>query len=997
VNFYTERELLGHSGDVTAIAWSSNGQWIASGSQDNTTRIWSSETWDTVKTLHHSGAVKEVSFAKNALRFAVSLENGTIEIWNSAGWSLSKNLTEHSDTVSGLDWSPDGTMLATGDSSGNVKIWDTTTWNSMENLVMTSGVMDLRWSNTGDKLAASFSNGTIGVWETSTWANIQFLIASAGDEGVASIAWSPDDSELASSSEDNKVRVWSTVSWEAIQTFDTESPPKEVDWSFDGSFLAVAVVGGIASWDTTEWGHINSTELSDETQVAALAFDPEGDGIATSAPSNSNNAVLIWVKNFSPILDPIGNRTALEDQPFSMTVSATDDDELTYSDDSSLFDIDPVTGQVSFVPTNYDVGEHTVNITVSDGMGGMDSETVLFTIVNVDDPPVPVLNWHYGADYLNITLMVGGQIGNSVTLTIEEDETPLNEITVERKSGTLDEKTIQLHMNHSSSYEAELMYSGGGGQNPVAVIFEHGGIAHTKHVHFDSASGVQQVENLHMSEFFGAMGLVVFDASASTDVDSEIVRYLWDFGNGNKGEGIGTAHHYSENGDYTPSLRVEADNGINSSISDAVSLHEIPNRDDVESELNEDITLSYLESTDYRASFIEGRKTLKLTDSSGKITGYSEGSFKFEIDEVYLAYSCASGEVYYKPNDLELTYSIMDVEEDYELQIFIPSAGMDKVIGISGDGGGDAIDVNKEGDVFSIATSETEKNYSLEIEGESASGKESFTLTNMNIGSPARHQYTVNNWEDLTGESKAVTLDIDSDNDGEIDLSLDLESGMTGEEVEAIIIAKGQPSSPLLSTSGVILLVGFVSLVGIGCLLGSTEVGKLALLSLILPLYTRLKKEEVLDNEIRGMIRGYIIANPGDNYNSIKRALGVNNGALAYHLKVLERAKLIRSRQDGMFRRFYPSGMRIPRENGGEISEIQRILLSKIGESPGISQKEIANLLKLSKGVINYHVKVLLNKKMIRLEKKGRKTHCYVDAKTLPRIKDTSVDKLKEM
>jgi predicted transcriptional regulator len=220
---------------------------------------------------------------------------------------------------------------------------------------------------------------------------------------------------------------------------------------------------------------------------------------------------------------------------------------------------------------------------------------------------------------------------------------------------------------------------------------------------------------------------------------------------------------------------------------------------------------------------------------------------------------------------------------------------------------------------------------------------------------------------------------------------------MTGGQIEIIIMNKEKSDSSFLTTTSILLIVGFVSIAGIGCLIGSTEVGKLALLSLILPLYTRIKKEEVLDNEIRGMIRGYIIANPGDNYNSIKRALGLNNGALAHHLRVLEKAEIIQSKQDGMFKRFYPAGMKIPYEDGGEISEMQRILLLKIADSPGISQKEVARLLGLSKGVINYHVKVLYAKQLIKMEKRGRKTHCYVNPKGIHWIKITNEDKISEV
>lgn len=988
LNFYIERELFGHSDDVTALAWSSNGQMIASGSLDNTTKIWSTETWSTIKTLQHSAPVRGISCSKNTFKLAISHGNGTIEIWSSVTWTMIQTLSEHSDTVLGLSWSPDGAKLSTGDNSGNIKIWDATTWNSIETLGMPSGIKDIKWSNNGDKLAACSTNGTISVWDTTTWTSIESFDATAEDQNVESIAWNSDDTRLASSSGENKVEVWDTTSWEILQILNTESDPLKVLWSSDDTYVAVCVVGGLKIWDTTEWKVIKTTELTEVSQVAALTINPDGDKIASSAPSKTNNTVMIWEKNFSPVLNPIGNQIAIEDQIFTSTVSASDDDQLTFSDDSPLFDIDIVSGQIYFIPSNDDVGEHTITITAGDGKGGIDNETFSLTVINVDDPPIPVIKWRYGADYVNITLRVAGQIGSSVSLIVEESETPIEEVTVERESGILDEESTQLSMNISRFYEAALSYSGSMGQNPVTVTFERGGLVFTKHLIFDSKLGTEQTENLQMSDFFKAMGLIVYDATMSTDVDSTIVRYFWDFGDGDFDEGVNTVHSYCENGNYNVNLTVESDNGINRTLMIPISLNEIPDIETLESALSKELTLEYLESSNYRAVLLDGEKRLELVDGHGKTTGFSDGLYKFEIEGVFLTYSLNSGEVYYLPNDLRLTFNIADTEEAYELYLFIPNQGRAKIISIYGVSGGDSFELDEDGNSFTISTIEMEKEYSLLLEAEGDLGKGTFSLTDMKINSEDTHYYHINNWEDLTNDAKAVTLGIDKGSDGEIDHSIDLRNGMTGEQIE-VIMSKGKSGPAFLTTTSLLLLVGFVSAAGIGCLIGSTEIGKLALLSLILPLYTRIKKEEVLDNEIRGMIRGYIIANPGDNYNSIKRALGLNNGALAYHLKVLERAELIKSKQDGMFRRFYPAGMRIPRENGGEISEIQRILLCEIAESPGINQKEIATLLGLSKGVINYHVKVLCGKRLLQMEKRGRKTHCYVNPEVLNKIKNT--------
>lgn len=87
-----------------------------------------------------------------------------------------------------------------------------------------------------------------------------------------------------------------------------------------------------------------------------------------------------------------GSLEVNEDEPFSLTMEATDGDGdvLTWSDSSPLFDIDPSTGVISFTPTQAHVGDHTVTVTVSDGKGASASLSFDLVVVNVNDAPVVV-------------------------------------------------------------------------------------------------------------------------------------------------------------------------------------------------------------------------------------------------------------------------------------------------------------------------------------------------------------------------------------------------------------------------------------------------------------------------------------------------------------------------------------------------------------------------------------------------------------------------------
>lgn len=218
----------------------------------------------------------------------------------------------------------------------------------------------------------------------------------------------------------------------------------------------------------------------------------------------------------------------------------------------------------------------------------------------------------------------------------------------------------------------------------------------------------------------------------------------------------------------------------------------------------------------------------------------------------------------------------------------------------------------------------------------------------------------------------------------EISITVDDGNGNTVHETVEIIVEPldiaNKPETEI--KGGLVLRPGSVTagsftaiLIATIYILGGTEIGKYKLLGFVIPLYSKLTKKMVLDHETRGMIRGYIIANPGDHFTSIKKQIGLKNGTLAYHLKILERENIIKSKRDGVFKRFYPTNVKISPEMI-HMSK-QEVILNSIIENPGISRKEMALQIGLSRQVINYHAKGLIQAGLVRSEKYGKKIQYY--------------------
>ncbi len=147
---------------------------------------------------------------------------------------------------------------------------------------------------------------------------------------------------------------------------------------------------------------------------------------------------------------------------------------------------------------------------------------------------------------------------------------------------------------------------------------------------------------------------------------------------------------------------------------------------------------------------------------------------------------------------------------------------------------------------------------------------------------------------------------------------------------------------------------------------------------ILVPLYTRLKPEQVTNHFIRGQILGYVKANPGETYTHIRKALKLTNGTFVYHARILESQDHIRSVKDGANRRFYPADMRIPTEiRDVELNQVQRLIYTIVMEYPGISQTKISKMVKLAPSTVNYHVNIMTKVGVVERKRSGRLSLCF--------------------
>lgn len=623
--------------------------------------------------------------------------------------------------------------------------------------------------------------------------------------------------------------------------------------------------------------------------------------------------------------------------------------------------------------------------------GILTNETGDLSVINVNQLPTARAQYHNGTGLLpgessfslNLTLRVAGTKGNTITMELNEDGNTVGSVMVIRDSNEPDMGTISSELYMNSVYELSFYYDGAnGGSNPFVVTFEFLGKFYSVYLLFNSQDGSVQQTSINLNDILQKVGIAFFDASSSFDFEGYLVDYQWDFGDGTTGFGRTLAHNYKENRIYTVTLRVTDDEGGTNETTFTVNVHSIDENDQAKAIQSQNAALSFLNDGRQFAVILQCPADLLITNQENYKIGLLDASTINNMEGAFIAMLFSDVEVYFIPSD-ELYY--FDVQGFgsgvYDLSIIGVDDNIAKKYGIfevaCSTNTQDRYILDPNEQEISLTTEEDGKLYSLEFSTYVNEIEDRFYLTNMGLDKNATHIYRINTWENLSS-GKPVTLMIDEDGDGSIDKTVDLQSGLTGDEVDALIVKS--PVGESVFPWALVIMVGFIFAIGAGTLL--TEIGKWVLLALFLPLYSKIKKEEMLNHPVRHKIHGYIIASPGAHFGLIKQDLDLGNGQLIYHLKRLMEATLIYSKEDGIKKRFYPVDFPKTKAKDYYLSVVQEKIFGVIQKKPGISQKKIASSTGVSRQVAGYHLSKLEEVGFVKKEVVGRERKYYASRDT---------------
>ncbi len=213
------------------------------------------------------------------------------------GFSLCQVLEGHTETINGLDFSPDGEILASSSFDGSVILWKMASGKLQQRLLSpspSSYPRIVKFSPGGEWLAVGSSDKNIQLWSYDNLNQIakleRILLNHVGS--VNTVAWSPDSRWLASGSEDSTVVLWNTHTWQLQKTLTGHSHHvNTLAFSPDGQWLASGADDKLIRLWNLATGQVQRTLKGHAGMVFSVVFTPLHPWLLSAA---SDKTIRVW-------------------------------------------------------------------------------------------------------------------------------------------------------------------------------------------------------------------------------------------------------------------------------------------------------------------------------------------------------------------------------------------------------------------------------------------------------------------------------------------------------------------------------------------------------------------------------------------------------------------------------------------------------------------------------------------------------------------------------
>lgn len=322
--------LQGHNDSVWILAFSKDGQNLASGSLDGTVRLWDLDLRrERIKIAGHTGGIKALAYTEdNRLLACGTGLDGILRLWDAGTSGQLSTLLDHANLNKAIAFSSDGKTLASaGSEDDTILLSDVTqTFNSnledspihslignqhgITALALSSPVRDPRSPSVPNRLASGGKDARIHLLDVTTQSELTIL--RGAESTITTLTFDPTSTSIFSGEDNGTVREWNALT--GIERFNFKSSFSAITalaLSPNSRFLAVGdEIGKIRLFDFAE--QRQTFILTQHTRkITALVFAKDDN---TLFSGSEDGTILLWDMSEVPLNIEEQNGASHQDQ-----------------------------------------------------------------------------------------------------------------------------------------------------------------------------------------------------------------------------------------------------------------------------------------------------------------------------------------------------------------------------------------------------------------------------------------------------------------------------------------------------------------------------------------------------------------------------------------------------------------------------------------------------------------------------------------------------------
>jgi len=271
------RAITGHSGLISSVGFSPDGKYVVSGSRDTTIRLWEVNTGKEIRRFNgHDAAVNSVAFSPSGKIVISGGDDKTVRLWQVSTAEEIRVLKGHEGAVNSVRLDRRGKWALSGSWDGTLRLWDVGTGKAAKVFESAQSCVNAAaFSHDDQFVLAGSDDGRLRLWEVNTDKKVKLLLGH--QYFVTCVAFSPDGKFALSGSHDNTLRLWDLAGGIEVRRFEGHRKSiRTVAFSPDGRY---AVSGSndasLRLWEVATGREIRAYRRQ-QNSIRAVALSPNG-------------------------------------------------------------------------------------------------------------------------------------------------------------------------------------------------------------------------------------------------------------------------------------------------------------------------------------------------------------------------------------------------------------------------------------------------------------------------------------------------------------------------------------------------------------------------------------------------------------------------------------------------------------------------------------------------------------------------------------------------